>query len=71
MLSIEAKLSQLLAMEKASEQLFGSGLARLFGGRFHQFLVLEVSRNQLVSDTLDFLALNNPAHLKRPLKVRS
>uniref|UniRef100_A0A5K3EZU1 HECT domain-containing protein n=1 Tax=Mesocestoides corti TaxID=53468 RepID=A0A5K3EZU1_MESCO len=70
MLAIEAKLSQHLAMQKASNDILGPQLTRLFGGIVQPYLFIEVSRCNLIADTLDHLANYSPAELKRPLKIR-
>ncbi|VDM36205.1 unnamed protein product [Hydatigera taeniaeformis] len=70
MLETEAKLSQDLAMEKASSAIIGPHLARILGPFVQTYVIFEVSRSRLISDTLDHLAMHSPADLKRPLKVR-
>lgn len=69
MLETEAKLSQHLAMAKASTDLMGPHLARLLGPLVQSYVVFDVSRSRLIPDTLDHLAMHSPADLKRPLKV--
>ena len=71
MLETEAKLSQHLAMAKASSDIMGPRLARLLGPLVQSFVVFEVSRSRLIADTLDHLAMHSEADLKRPLKVGS
>ncbi|EUB62914.1 putative E3 ubiquitin-protein ligase HERC4 [Echinococcus granulosus] len=70
MLETEAKLSQDLAMEKASSVILGPHLSRILGPLVQSYVIFEVSRSRLISDTLDHLAMHSPADLKRPLKVR-
>ncbi|KAL5963585.1 putative E3 ubiquitin-protein ligase HERC4 [Taenia solium] len=70
MLEAEAKLSQDMAMEKATSAIIGPHLTRILGPLVQNYVVFEVSRSRLISDTLDHLAMHSPADLKRPLKVR-
>ncbi|KAM7542104.1 hypothetical protein Aperf_G00000007794 [Anoplocephala perfoliata] len=70
MLQVEAKLSQEVAMQEVSNAIIGPALTRLLGPLPQTYLTLEVSRENLISDTLDYLALHSKADLKRPLKVR-
>ncbi|KAL5107296.1 putative E3 ubiquitin-protein ligase HERC4 [Taenia crassiceps] len=70
MLETEAKLSQDIAMEKASSAIIGPHLTRFLGPLVQTYVVFEVSRSRLISDTLDHLAMHSAADLKRPLKVR-
>ncbi len=69
MLAIEAKVNQHFAMQRAAVDMFGSGLAPLLSRFVPQILLMEVSRARLIADTLDFLTMNSPADLKRPLQV--
>lgn len=62
-------MSQDIAMEKASSAIMGPHLARILGPFVQTYVIFEVSRSRLISDTLDHLAAHSPADLKRPLKV--
>ncbi|VUZ55010.1 unnamed protein product [Hymenolepis diminuta] len=70
MLQTEARLMQQMAMQNFSNAVIGATLTRLLGPIPQTYLMLEVSRENLISNTLDYLALQSKADLKRPLKVR-
>lgn len=69
MLQVEARLMQEMAMQNFSNAVIGATLTRLLGPIPQTYLMLEVSRENLISNTLDYLALQSKADLKRPLKV--
>ncbi|KAM3187966.1 hypothetical protein ACTXT7_001201 [Hymenolepis weldensis] len=69
MLQIEARLMQEMAMQNFSNAVIGATLTRLLGPIPQTYLMLEVSRENLISNTLDYLALQSKADLKRPLKI--
>ncbi|VDN96413.1 unnamed protein product [Rodentolepis nana] len=70
MLQTEARLMQEMAMQNFSNAVLGTTLTRLLGPIPQTYLTLEVSRENLISNTLDYLTLRSKADLKRPLKVR-
>ncbi|VDL89166.1 unnamed protein product [Schistocephalus solidus] len=68
MLTLEARLTMLMAVKQAQFESLGA-FAAIFSDAFKPVLLFQVSRTDLVPRTLQCLASCSPADLKRPLKV--
>ncbi|VDN38554.1 unnamed protein product [Dibothriocephalus latus] len=68
MLSLEAKLTMVMAIKQAQVENLGP-FAAIFSEAYKPVLLFQVSRTDLVPRTLQCLASCSPADLKRPLKV--